>query len=135
LSVSSVHLTEIVKEAQLSSKACTDIQLQELTCTPGPVDDVVVDLRNADQYAYGGDMYKEHSVDKCSRKLQASFQHQCDNTVAVNRHAVAGALAGSVVSISLHPVDTVKTLIQANSSGQSSSYPTIKCILVERGNV
>ncbi|GJM86381.1 hypothetical protein PR202_ga02235 [Eleusine coracana subsp. coracana] len=138
LSVHSVQQMEIVKEIsivpgnQISSKACTEVQLK-LTCTPPSLVDNDVDSTNTDQYAYGDDMYKHHSVGKCSRELEATVQHRCDGALTVNRHAVAGALAGSVVSTSLHPVDTVKTLIQANSSGQSSFYHTLRHILVERG--
>ncbi|KAK3154842.1 hypothetical protein QOZ80_2BG0195770 [Eleusine coracana subsp. coracana] len=139
LSVHSVQQMEIVKETsivpgnQISSKACTEVQLK-LTCTPPSlVDNDVVDSTNTDQYAYRDVMYKQHSVGKCSRELEATVQHRCDGALTVNRHAVAGALAGSVVSASLHPVDTVKTLIQANSSGQSSFYHTLRHILVERG--
>jgi hypothetical protein len=133
LSVCSVQQMEIVEEAQLSSKACKEVQLHALTCTPSLVDDAVVDSTNADRNDYVDDVYKEHSVGKCSRELQVTFQHQCDSTVTVNRHAVAGALSGSVVSISFHPVDTVKTLIQANRSGQSSFYHTLRHILIEKG--
>jgi hypothetical protein len=98
---------EVVKEAQLSSKTCTEVQLHEMNdMHTSLMDDAVVDSTNADQYAYGDDMHKEHSIDKCSRELQVTFQHRCDNAVTVNRHAVAGALAGSGVNISLHPVDT-----------------------------
>lgn len=117
-SVYSVQQTEIVKEArmmpgnQISREACTDVQL-DTTCTPSLVDNAVVHSGNVDQYAYGNDMYKQHSLGKCSHELQATVQHQYDGTFTVNRHAVAGALAGLVVSVSLHPVDTVKTLIQA----------------------
>lgn len=140
LSVYSVHQKETIKEArimpgnQISNEACTKVQLHELTCPPSLVDNAVVNSTNADQYAYGDYMYEQHSVDKCSHELRRTFQHRYDGAFAVNRHAVAGALAGSVVSVSLHPVDTVKTLIQANSSGQSSFYHTLRRILVERGN-
>ncbi|CAL5020442.1 unnamed protein product [Urochloa decumbens] len=139
-SASSVHQMEIAKEArimpgnQISSKACTDAQLDTLTrisCLGG--DDVVLDPANADRCAYGDDMSLQHSVDKCSHERQPTFEHRFDAAVTINRHAVAGALAGTVVSVSLHPVDTVKTIIQANSSRQSSFYHTLRRTLVERG--
>ncbi|RCV07672.1 hypothetical protein SETIT_1G264000v2 [Setaria italica] len=139
-SASSVHQIEIAKEGrimlgnQISSKACIDAHLDTLTRMSRLVaDDVVLDPANADQYAYGDDMSLQHSVDKWSHEHQPTFEHRCDGAVTINRHAVAGALAGTAVSVSLHPVDTVKTIIQANSSGQSSFYHTLRRTLVERG--
>ncbi|TVU28790.1 hypothetical protein EJB05_20323 [Eragrostis curvula] len=139
MSACSIQQVETVKEArimagnQISSKACTEVHLDDLTCTSCLVDNSVVDATNADQYAYGDDMNKQQSVDRRSTELQATFWHRFDGPVTMNRHAVAGALAGTAVSVSLHPVDTVKTLIQANSSSQSSFYHTLRHILVERG--
>uniref|UniRef100_A0ACD5YXA3 Uncharacterized protein n=1 Tax=Avena sativa TaxID=4498 RepID=A0ACD5YXA3_AVESA len=108
---------------------CEDIQLQDSTHTL--VGDAVVPP-NADQYAYGEYMSQD-SLDKCSSGFESSFQHRFHGAIAANKHAVAGAVAGTVVSISLHPVDTVKTIIQANSSGQSSFYHILRRTLVERG--
>ncbi|PAN07476.1 hypothetical protein PAHAL_1G339000 [Panicum hallii] len=138
-SASSVHHMEIAKEArimagnQISSKACTDSQVDTLTrsCLVG--DNVVLDPANADEYAYADGIYLQHSVDKCSHERQPTFEHRFDGAVTINRHAVAGALAGTAVSVSLHPVDTVKTIIQANSCGQSSFNQTLRRTLVERG--
>ncbi|KAG2660386.1 hypothetical protein PVAP13_1KG432300 [Panicum virgatum] len=139
-SASTVHQTEIAKEAtiiavkQISSKACTDSQVDSLTrvsCLVG--DDVVLDPANGDEYAYAGGICPQYSVDKCSHERQPTFEHRFDGAVTINRHAVAGALAGTAVSVSLHPIDTVKTIIQANSSGQSSFNQTLRRTLVERG--
>ncbi|CAN6273805.1 unnamed protein product [Urochloa humidicola] len=137
-SASSVHQMEIAKRMmpgnQISSKACTDAQLDtstHMSFLGG--DDVVLDPANTDRYAYGDDLSLQHSVDKCSHERQPTFEHRFDAAVTINRHAVAGALAGAAVSVSLHPVDTVKTIIQANSSGQSSFYHTLRRTLVERG--
>ncbi|OEL22110.1 S-adenosylmethionine carrier 1, chloroplastic/mitochondrial [Dichanthelium oligosanthes] len=137
---SSVHQMEIAKEPrimpgnQISSEACTDAQLDKLartSCLVGAA--VVLDSENADQYAYEDDMCLQHSVNKCSHERQPTFEPRFDGVVTINRHALAGALAGTAVSVSLHPVDTVKTIIQANSCGQSSFYHTLRHTLVERG--
>jgi len=139
-SAATVHQTGIAKEAtimignQISSKACTDSQVDSLTrvsCLVGG--DVVLDPANADEYAYVGGICPQHSVDKCSHECQPTFEHRFDGAVTINRHAVAGALAGTAVSVSLHPLDTVKTIIQANSSGQSSFNQTLRRTLLERG--
>lgn len=139
-SACSIQQMEIGKEArikpgnQISSKACTHVQLGQLTrtsCLAG--DAVLVNSTSANQYAYGDDMCQQHSVDKHSPGTQLTFQHRFDSVVTLNKHAAAGALSGTVVSVFLHPVDTVKTIIQANSSGQSSFYHTLRRTLVERG--
>jgi hypothetical protein len=141
-SASSGNQIEIVKEGrimsgnQISSKACIDAQLDTLAGMSCLVaDDVVLHPANVDKYAYGDDMSLQHSVDKWSHERQPTLEHRFDAAVTINRHAVAGALAGTAVSVSLHPLDTVKTIIQANSSGRSSFYHTLRRTLVERGNV
>lgn len=58
-------------------------------------------------------------------KLLKAFSHK--------RHAVAGALAGTLVSVCLHPVDTVKTVIQSNGMGQRSYYDILRTILAGKG--
>ncbi|KAK1618704.1 hypothetical protein QYE76_024221 [Lolium multiflorum] len=126
---------EICKEERIISeqhipRTCEHIQLQDSTCT---LAGVAVVPPNADQYAYGEYMSQQNSVDKCSPELQSSFQPRFHGAITANKHAVAGAVAGTVVSISLHPVDTVKTIIQANSSGQNSFYHILRRTLVERG--
>ncbi|KAF6175136.1 hypothetical protein GIB67_022817 [Kingdonia uniflora] len=51
------------------------------------------------------------------------------------RHAFAGALAGTFVSLSLHPVDTIKTLIQSHSMSQTHRPIShiVGSIISERG--
>uniref|UniRef100_A0ACD5YRV9 Uncharacterized protein n=2 Tax=Avena sativa TaxID=4498 RepID=A0ACD5YRV9_AVESA len=119
----------IILEQHIPS-TCEDIQLQDSTHTL--VGDAVVPP-NADQDVYGEYMSQEHSLDKCSPGFESSSQHRFHGAITANKHAVAGAVAGTVVSISLHPVDTVKTIIQANSSGQSSFYHILRRTLAERG--
>ncbi|KAL0730744.1 hypothetical protein Bca4012_026838 [Brassica carinata] len=52
---------------------------------------------------------------------------------AKHRHAFAGALAGVSVSLCLHPLDTVKTMIQSCSLQDKSLCSTGRSILCERG--
>lgn len=68
-----------------------------------------------------------------SVKHWLSMQEKVQNAFAKNRHAIAGALAGTLVSLCLHPVDTVKTVIQANGIGQKSSYHIVKRIISDKG--
>ncbi|XP_010455552.1 PREDICTED: probable S-adenosylmethionine carrier 2, chloroplastic [Camelina sativa] len=54
-------------------------------------------------------------------------------TFAKQRHAFAGALAGISVSLCLHPLDTVKTMIQSCRLEEKSLCYTGRSILSERG--
>ncbi|KAJ7944922.1 putative Mitochondrial carrier protein [Quillaja saponaria] len=53
--------------------------------------------------------------------------------LAKQEHAFAGALAGIFVSLCLHPVDTVKTVIQSCRADQSSIFYIGKSIVSDRG--
>uniref|UniRef100_A0A453P825 Uncharacterized protein n=1 Tax=Aegilops tauschii subsp. strangulata TaxID=200361 RepID=A0A453P825_AEGTS len=122
----------IMLENQISS-TCGHIWPEGLTCTSCVVADAIVNPPNVHQYTYGEDVSQQHFVDKRSSEFESSLGHRFHGAVGANKHAAAGAIAGTVVSISLHPVDTVKTIIQANSSGQSSFYHILRRTLVERG--
>ncbi|KAL9246713.1 hypothetical protein vseg_020212 [Gypsophila vaccaria] len=53
--------------------------------------------------------------------------------LAKQEHAVSGALSGIVVSLCLHPVDTVKTVLQSSQAGQKSLSYIGQSIIAERG--
>ncbi|KAM3226146.1 hypothetical protein ACQJBY_058680 [Aegilops geniculata] len=122
----------IMLEKQISS-TCEHIRPEGLTCTSCVVGDAIVNPPNVHQYTYGEDISQQDFVDKRSSEFESSLGHRFHGAVGANKHAAAGAIAGTVVSISLHPVDTVKTIIQANSSGHSSFYHILRRTLVERG--
>ncbi|GAB4856846.1 hypothetical protein Ancab_014765 [Ancistrocladus abbreviatus] len=48
-------------------------------------------------------------------------------------HAVSGALAGTFVSLCLHPVDTIKTVIQSCQAHEKSIFAIGRSIISERG--
>ena len=52
----------------------------------------------------------------------------------LSSNALAGAAAGALVSCCLHPVDTVKTVLQAEIGGNRRFVPAVTKILRERGN-
>ena len=52
---------------------------------------------------------------------------------AVSVNAVAGAVAGTLVSLVLHPVDTVKVAIQADRSARRSVGAVVATMLKQRG--
>lgn len=54
-------------------------------------------------------------------------------TIAKQEHAFAGALAGVFVSLCLHPVDTIKTVVQSYHAEQKSLSYIGKSIVSDRG--
>ncbi|ONK71853.1 uncharacterized protein A4U43_C04F13060 [Asparagus officinalis] len=69
----------------------------------------------------------------CSTRNGLSIQYKLQHVFAKNKHALAGALAGTLVSLCLFPMDTVKTVIQAQGTGQKSSCDILRTIISERG--
>ncbi|KAH9614384.1 hypothetical protein KSS87_022727 [Heliosperma pusillum] len=53
--------------------------------------------------------------------------------LAEQQYAVSGALSGIVVSLCLHPVDTIKTILQSCQAGQKSLCYIGQSIITERG--
>ncbi|XP_074317724.1 uncharacterized protein LOC141653775 isoform X2 [Silene latifolia] len=53
--------------------------------------------------------------------------------LAEHEYAVSGALSGIVVSLCLHPVDTIKTVLQSCQAGQKSLCYIGQSIITERG--
>ncbi|CAA6666580.1 unnamed protein product [Spirodela intermedia] len=65
--------------------------------------------------------------------VQGSMWDKIAGSFAKGRHALAGGLAGIFVSICLHPVDTVKSIVQVHGKNQEPLLQTIKRITSERG--
>lgn len=60
----------------------------------------------------------------------------CDTTkwnFRMAHNAGAGALAGGVVSLCLHPIDTLKTIVQSQTGGSRNLLPILSSIISERG--
>ncbi|XP_004503716.1 uncharacterized protein [Cicer arietinum] len=64
--------------------------------------------------------------------FSATHQKPC-HSLAKQEHAFSGALAGICVSFCLHPVDTIKTVIQSCRAEQRSIFYTGKSIVSDRG--
>lgn len=56
-----------------------------------------------------------------------------DGRLVMSANAVAGAIAGTLVSICLHPVDTIKVTIQAQRSAREPIAKVIATMLSKRG--
>ncbi|XP_010422099.1 PREDICTED: uncharacterized protein LOC104707444 [Camelina sativa] len=71
---------------------------------------------------------KDQETGGCSSSAETSTY-----AFAKQRHAFAGALAGISVSLCLHPLDTVKTMIQSCRLEEKSLCYTGRSIISERG--
>ncbi|XP_074585379.1 uncharacterized protein LOC141841150 [Curcuma longa] len=70
---------------------------------------------------------------QCSQNNSFKLQDKLQMALMKNKHAIAGALAGTTVSLCLHPIDTIKTIIQADGISQKSIYCTFRKIILEKG--
>uniref|UniRef100_A0A2P2KQ07 Uncharacterized protein LOC105124380 isoform X2 n=1 Tax=Rhizophora mucronata TaxID=61149 RepID=A0A2P2KQ07_RHIMU len=73
------------------------------------------------------------SQDRNRLEFHSSASERPYHALAKQEHAFAGALAGVFVSLCLHPVDTLKTVIQSCHVEQRSNFSIGKSIVSERG--
>ncbi|PRQ17685.1 putative mitochondrial carrier domain-containing protein [Rosa chinensis] len=71
--------------------------------------------------------------DGCKVQPWALARDKPHTSLAKQEHAFAGALSGIFVSICLHPVDTIKTVIQSCRAEQKSIWYIGKSIVSDRG--
>ncbi|KAJ7531530.1 hypothetical protein O6H91_14G047600 [Diphasiastrum complanatum] len=51
----------------------------------------------------------------------------------MGENAIAGALAGAFVSLCLHPIDTIKTVLQTQKTGRRSALMVLNSVVADRG--
>lgn len=71
--------------------------------------------------------------DGCKTDTCALACDRPDTSHGKQEHAVAGALSGIFVSLCLHPVDTIKTVIQSCRAEQKSIWYIGKSVVSDRG--
>ncbi|KAG6688614.1 hypothetical protein I3842_11G133700 [Carya illinoinensis] len=76
---------------------------------------------------------KSVTEDEFKMEVQSSAPEKHHYARAKQEHAFAGALAGIFVSLCLHPVDTVKTVVQSCRAEQKSICYIGKSIVSDRG--
>ncbi|CBI34669.3 unnamed protein product, partial [Vitis vinifera] len=82
----------------------------------------------------GVDRQKEFvTKDKLKMETCPSKQDKHHYVLAKQEHAFAGAFAGVFVSLCLHPVDTIKTVIQSCQADQKSIFSVGRLIISQRG--
>lgn len=84
----------------------------------------------------GVDRQKEFvTKDKLKMETCPSKQDKHHYVLAKQEHAFAGAFAGVFVSLCLHPVDTIKTVIQSCQADQKSIFSVGRLIISQRGTL
>ncbi|PON62875.1 Mitochondrial substrate/solute carrier [Parasponia andersonii] len=73
------------------------------------------------------------SEDSFQKEVTSSTSQKPRFTLAKQEHAFAGAFAGIFVSLCLHPVDTVKTVVQSRYLEQKSVFYIGRSIVSDRG--
>ncbi|KAL1194188.1 S-adenosylmethionine carrier 1, chloroplastic/mitochondrial [Cardamine amara subsp. amara] len=106
----------------MSSKCSTDCQ-NEISSSGNNQDKDIVENK---QLLERDRKYQETEV--CSSSTETPSY-----AFAKQRHAFAGALAGINVSLCLHPLDTVKTMVQSCRLEEKSLCNTGRSIISERG--
>ncbi|XP_072958620.1 mitochondrial aspartate-glutamate transporter AGC1 [Typha angustifolia] len=120
----------------LTSTDCTNSQQKNQTDSHSMVSNLAVEnSAKKEHYVHKNDdfLHQQQVLEWYSPHSWASIQQRLHNAFATNRNAMAGALAGTLVSLCLHPVDTVKTVIQANGTSQKSFYEVLSRIITEKG--
>ncbi|XP_028768165.1 uncharacterized protein LOC114725768 [Neltuma alba] len=77
--------------------------------------------------------YRAGTVTDNESKIEVSAKEKPYQSLAKHEHAFSGALAGVCVSLCLHPVDTVKTVIQSCCAEKKSIFYIGKSIVSDRG--
>lgn len=107
-------------------KALGSCSSKEEKCIPQIDSDVIVENKRTPPET--NDIMCENEVEFPSPKHEKTLI-----SIAKQEHAFAGALAGVFVSLCLHPLDTIKTVIQSCHAEQKSICYIGKSIVSERG--
>lgn len=129
-SSSNMHLdynSEVLKALEQSQQSTNSSCVAVESLTEVPISNDPIVHENCTSLIY------EDIEEDYFPKQWLSVKDKVQNTFAKNKHPLAGALAGTMVSLSLHPVDTVKTIIQANAAGQLSPYLILRRVISEKG--
>ncbi|GMI71695.1 hypothetical protein like AT4G11440 [Hibiscus trionum] len=94
-----------------------------------------------EQHLNNGSKYLENqrkqpeisSTDDGGTESHSTASEKPQYALATHEHAFAGAFAGIFVSLCLHPIDTVKTVLQSCNAEQKSIFDIGRSIVSERG--
>jgi hypothetical protein len=122
--VSMCPSSSIYADYHIKSLASCNSAFEECQCKTGG-NELPGNNRKQSQISVMEDEYK--------MKVHASAPQKPQYVLAKQEHAFAGALSGIFVSLCLHPVDTVKTVIQSCRAEQNSICYIGKSIVSDRG--
>lgn len=123
--VSRCPSSSIYADYHINSWASCNSAFEECQCKTGG-NELPENNRKQSQISVIEDEYK--------MRVHASAPQKPQSVLAKQEHAFAGALSGIFVSLCLHPVDTVKTVIQSCRAEQKSICYIGKSIVSDRGN-
>ncbi|XP_074289108.1 S-adenosylmethionine carrier 1, chloroplastic/mitochondrial-like isoform X2 [Silene latifolia] len=87
-----------------------------------------------DLVKHGMPQFEESNIQgEVHSKSSSTLMNRPRPLLAEHEYAVSGALSGIVVSLCLHPVDTIKTVLQSCQAGQKSLCYIGQSIITERG--
>ncbi|KAA8522409.1 hypothetical protein F0562_013230 [Nyssa sinensis] len=118
----------------LSSRLHTDNHVTSLASGSRAFGDCQHKTEDVDLNENERSRQKEFVVeDRPKLEIFSSTQDKPHVALAKQEHAFAGAFAGVFVSLCLHPVDTIKTVIQSCRADQKSIHYIGRSIISERG--
>ncbi|KAF7828272.1 Mitochondrial substrate carrier family protein B [Senna tora] len=116
----------------LSSSTCSDYHMNSLaTCHSTSVGcQIVID----DNELFTKQRHFSDTITDDESKVEVSSEKEKPYySLAKQEHAFSGALAGACVSLCLHPVDTIKTIIQSCRAEKKSIFYIGQSIVSDRG--
>lgn len=102
---------------------------------PSTCSAIVDDKINAEDHIYDSTINEKVELEEeLSSEVQISVAKEKPRyAFAKQEHAFAGAMAGIFVSLCLHPVDTIKTVVQSCPNDQKPLYHIGRSFISERG--
>lgn len=122
--------------AELQERRSTPSSVSEAVAAVKPSQNKVTALKSPKWWPFGLQSAAS-AVDNEPAQTEASSTVVNLETTKWNfrmgQNAGAGALAGGVVSLCLHPIDTVKTIIQAQTGSNRNLLPILSSVISTRG--
>ncbi|KAK7399208.1 hypothetical protein VNO78_10387 [Psophocarpus tetragonolobus] len=115
-----------------SSSICANYHINSLPSWNSGSDQCQHEIENNESQEIQRRHFFDITDDEPRVQTSATHLKPC-NSQAMQQHAFSGALAGICVSLCLHPVDTVKTVIQSCHAEHRSIFYIGKSIVSDRG--
>lgn len=117
----------------LSSGICVDYHINSLASCNSASDQCQHEIDNNESVEIRRRHFSDITDDEPTVQIFSATHLKPCNSQAKQEHAFSGALAGICVSLCLHPVDTIKTVIQSCRAEHRSIFYIGKSIVSDRG--